>query len=141
MLVRRRVVSTTSVTPVPEGISVNHIDDLARVNTGIDVEGMDGSALVFGFGQGGVSRVRYRTHPGATWIATGDVSLETPGELLPCKFGPVFMDEAGKIIKWWRSPPVAFNDDKPMHLHIDGTAPEGAYWVKLGMIGPWAERL
>lgn len=139
MLVRRRVVSTTSATPVAEGISVSRTEDLARVNTGIDVEGMSGSELVFGFGQGGVSRVRYRAHPGAIWTATGDISLETAGDILPCKFGPVFMDEGGKIIKWWQSPPVEFTDNKPMHLRIEITAPEGAYWVKLGMVGPWAD--
>ncbi len=139
MLVRRRVVPTTSATPVAEGIFVSRIEDLARVVTGIDVDGMDGSDLVFGFGQGGVSRVKFRSHPGSAWTATGDVSLDSSGDLLPCKFGPIFMDEAGKIIKWWQSPPVSFVDDKPMHLSIDAIAPEGAYWVRLGMIGPWTQ--
>lgn len=114
-------------------------EDLARLNSGNPVEGSEGSSLVFGFGQGGVSRVRYRAPPGTVWIATCEISLVTPGDLLPCKFGPLILDETGNVTRWWQSPTVSFGAGESIPVRVELAAPVGAYWVVLGMIGPWKQ--
>jgi len=124
--------------PAPNCIVVERIEDLIRIN-GHDVEGSDGSNLVFGFDQGGVSRARFRTHPGAVWLSSCEVWLANAGDLLPCRFGAVFQDNADKIVKWWHSPPAKFDDGGPLRLRYEVTSPEGAAWVRLGMMGPWSE--
>lgn len=136
MLARR--LNAPAATPAPKGIKVDRVEDLVRVN-GADVEGANGSNLEFGFGQGGLSRARFRTHGGAIWLASCEVWLVKQGELLPCKFGAVFEDEAQKIIKWWQSPAMTAEDGGPMRLKFEAPSAEGASWVRLGMIGPWSE--
>jgi len=136
MLARRR--NAPVARPAPIGITVEQVVDLIRTN-GRDVEGADGQKLVLGFDQGGFSRARFRTEQGAIWRASCEVSLFTPGEVLPCKFGPVFQDDTGKIVKWWHSPAISFENGEPMGIKLQSTAPEGAAWVRLGMMGPWSD--
>jgi len=137
MLVGRRPV--ISPVPAPEGISVTSTGDLSRLTSGNPVEGSEGSSLVFGFGQGGVSRVRCRAAPGTTWIATCEISLEAPGDLLPCKFGPLILDETGNVTGWWQTHAATFGAGETIHLRVELAAPVGAYWVALGMVGPWIQ--
>jgi len=136
MLARR--LGASAAIPAPNGIVVERIEDLMRVN-GQDAESADGANLSFGFGQGGVSRARFRTHDDLVWVATCQVSLADPGELLPCKFGAVFQDDTGRIVKWWHSPAVHFENNQPMRLRFEAPSPAGASWVRLGMMGPWSD--
>ncbi len=134
MLVRRR--SVISPLTVPQGISVTCIEDLARRDTGKAVVGSEGSALVLGWGQGGISRMRFRAPAGTKWIATGEVAPAMSGDLLPCKFGPLLLDDSGGVKIWFQSIPVTFPEDRPMQLRVQMVAPEGEHWVVLGMMGP-----
>lgn len=136
-MVSRRLVAPSGA-PVRGGICVERVEDLIRIS-GQDVEGSDGSNLVFGFDQGGVSRARFRTRPGAVWLSSCEIWLAAPGELLSCKFGAVFQDDAGRIVKWWHSPLPRFDSGGPMQLRYEATSPEAATWVRLGMMGPWSD--
>lgn len=127
------------VKPVPEGLTVERADDLRRSGNKAPVRSVDDSGLAFSFGEGGVSRASYRTQPDMVWIASCKVSLVRQGELLPCKFGPVFLDRDEKIVKWWRTFKMSFEQENYPELKYPSAAPPEAAWVKLGVLGPWAE--
>ena len=127
------------VKPLPEGLMVERAEDLRKTGSKTPVHSVDDSGLAFSFGEGGVSRASYRTQPDMVWIASCKVSLIRQGELLPCKFGPVFLDRDEKIVKWWRTLKVSFDDANYLELSIPSTSPPEAAWVKLGVLGPWAE--
>jgi hypothetical protein len=122
----------------PLGLTLTRTEDLVRVNGG-NVESANGSNLEFGYGQGGLSRARFRTCPGAIWVASCNVHLANQGELLPCRFGAVMQDDAGSIVLWWHSPAIVFEDGEPMRLRFETRSPDDATWARLGIIGPRAE--
>lgn len=115
---------------------VPDVSDLVTSSGHNTVHGHPGHRLALGFARGGFSRQSIPVIPGSVFEAEVQVWGVRSGKLMPVKFGPVFLDAAGNVLKWWS------DHDLPVWpegqtIRVRETAPKNAAVARLGIHGPW----
>lgn len=119
-------------------VAVSSVDQLERSRGNSASGTIEDGWLRLAAGDGGQSLQAFPATEGELFVAKAKVALLEQGMNHVASsfyFGPVFLNEEGKVLLWWKS--FDKPGTEPCDISVEARAPAGAFEVKLGLHGSW----